>query len=492
MKNKSLRGAAADSLFLAAAKIITMLTNILSTMILSHNLSLEAYGTYSQGNLVISIGVSLSILGLSDAVNYFYNGKDEQERKKYVNTVFQIEITLGLIVGILILVFRKAICSYFQNTQLTVLFIYIAFRPLLDNMVNTLRVLQVSIGRAKVMAIRNLLMSLSKVILVLFTVFLTNKITTIFLGFLITDIISVVYYWVSFSKRSVSINPFKGVTKLIPAVLSYSLPMAIYTLTQTLLKDIDKLIIGRFEGTDAMAIYSNCSYALPFDVISNAFLVVMVPIMTYYISKSEYEKAQGVFSEYLRIGYMTTCVFAAAVFIVASEVVSILFGEQYMQGLTVFKLYLLVDAVKFANLSIVLSAKGQTKKLMVISMVSLSANFVLNILFYYLIGFIGPAVASVIVSLMTTAILCHHSSRALCTAFSKLINAKEILLIAFEMLCLSGPCLLLRNFLRESECMHILTVVAVGGTYIGLLFVINRKRFFGALKNINSYKVKQP
>lgn len=492
MKHKSLRGAAADSLFLAVSKIITMLTNILSTTILSHNLSLESYGTYSQGNLVISIAISLSILGLSDAVNFFYNGKDEQERKNYVNTVFQIEITSGLIAGILILLFRKAICSYFQNIQLSVLFIYIAFRPLLDNLVNTLRVLQVSIGRAKIMAIRNLLISLSKVTLVLLTVFLTKKITTIFLGFLVTDIISVVYYWVSFTKRSLSLNPFKGDMKLISAVLSYSLPMAIYTLTQTLLKDIDKLVISRFEGTDAMAIYSNCSYALPFDVISNAFLVVMVPIMTYYISKSEYKKAQGVFSEYLRIGYMTTCVFAAAVFIVASEVVAILFGEQYMQGLTVFKLYLLVDAVKFANLSIVLSARGQTKKLMMISLISLSVNFALNILLYYLIGFIGPAVASVIVSLMTTAILCHQSSRALCTNFSKLLNAKEILLLAFEMLCLSVPCLLLRNFLRESECMNILIVVAIGGMYIGLLFVINRKRFFSALQNINSYKVRQP
>jgi len=43
--------------------------NIIKTTLLSRELSLQLFGTYSQTLLIVSIGTSISILGLSDAIN---------------------------------------------------------------------------------------------------------------------------------------------------------------------------------------------------------------------------------------------------------------------------------------------------------------------------------------------------------------------------------------------------------------------------------------
>ena len=66
---KLMKGASWDSLFLTVVKLVTTLTAIIQTKILSVGLSLTDYGTYSQANVVVSLGTSFLLLGLGDAIN---------------------------------------------------------------------------------------------------------------------------------------------------------------------------------------------------------------------------------------------------------------------------------------------------------------------------------------------------------------------------------------------------------------------------------------
>ena len=72
--------------------------------------------------------------------------------------------------------------------------------------------------------------------------------------------------------------------------------------------------------------------------------------------------------------------------------------------------------IKFANMSIVLSASGKTKTLMICSLVSLVANAGCNVLFYHIFGFIGPAIATVFVTVILTAVLAEMSAKSLETS----------------------------------------------------------------------------
>ncbi|MFQ7526630.1 MAG: hypothetical protein ACLRMN_02620 [Mediterraneibacter gnavus] len=86
MKHINTKGASWDSMFLTFVKILTTLTSIVVTKILSVGLSLTDYGTYSQAILIVSIGTTIILFGLGDALNYFYNNQSieatEEKREK--------------------------------------------------------------------------------------------------------------------------------------------------------------------------------------------------------------------------------------------------------------------------------------------------------------------------------------------------------------------------------------------------------------------------
>ena len=208
MKKVSLKGASWDSMFLTFVRVITMFTTIITTKILSVGLSLSEYGTYSQANLVVSIGTSILMFGLGDALNYFYNNKnsDESDRYRIVNTIFAAEVVMGVIFFAVVVLARDLIAAYFSNAALKALLALVAFRPMLDNLVYFYQILYVSTGKAKIIAVRNLVVSLLKVAIIYLSVYFLKSIVAIFAALLLIDILQLVFLIPSKYKRTVSVK----------------------------------------------------------------------------------------------------------------------------------------------------------------------------------------------------------------------------------------------------------------------------------------------
>ena len=101
------------------ARLATTLIGIITTSILSHGLSLSDYGVYSQGNLVVSVLTSISILGFSDGTNYFYNKRVSEDKKiQYINTLFSTQLIIGLVLAISVIFFQDLIFFYFKSDAL--------------------------------------------------------------------------------------------------------------------------------------------------------------------------------------------------------------------------------------------------------------------------------------------------------------------------------------------------------------------------------------
>ena len=62
-----------DTAVLSFVRVMTMLVNVIQTMVLSRTLTKNQYGTYSQVLLVLQFFIVFFSLGLENAVNYFYN-----------------------------------------------------------------------------------------------------------------------------------------------------------------------------------------------------------------------------------------------------------------------------------------------------------------------------------------------------------------------------------------------------------------------------------
>lgn len=393
---KIFEGNSGNSVLLTIVKAFTTISGILSTMIMSHALSLELYGTFSQTNLIVTTATNLTALGLVDAVNYFYNrSNDEKFQRAYINTIIGLQMIIGIIAGILIIALSNGLIGYFNNPMLSSFFWLIAFRPLFANLNVSLQYLQVSIGRVKSVMMRNAGFASLRLIVYIIAAWVLKDITIILIAFLTFEVIITMFFGWTFAKEKFTIMPYRINWNKTKEILWYSIPMGIYVLTNSLCRDIDKMLIGGWYNTDQYAIYANCATLLPFDIVSTSFLTVLVPILTRYFGERDYAHGRILFKNYLKIGYYTAFTFTAACMILSKEMVLFLYGEKYLSGQPIFILYTIVDMVKFANMSIVLSASGQTKTLMACSLVALIANAGCNVLFYHIFGFIGPAIATV-------------------------------------------------------------------------------------------------
>ena len=479
-----------DAFLLAFMRIMTILVNMLSTAILSRNLTLDSYGTYASANLLVNLFTNMTQLGLMDAANYYYHQK-ELNRRDSINTIFLIQICIGVVCGGVILGAQHEIIAYFSNPGLKVLLGLLALRPMLGNLFSSMLVLQMAVGKARVVAVRNALMALAKLGTVLITSYITKDIATIFAAYLILDGVTLAYFYYVFQKESFSINPLAAKPKLMGPIMRFAVPMGIYTMTNSLSRDMDKLVIGYFESTQTMAVYANCATLLPFDIVSAAFLTIIIPIMTQLIHNAEYDRGGILFRAYLRVGMITTFLFTGVCIVLAEEVIMLLYGAKYLEGKPIFILYTLVDMAKFAGVSLVLSAKGRSRTLMIISLAALACNAVLNFVLHMLFGLLGPAIATVIVTLGTTLCLLHASSEILQAKLIALIGWKGTGGILTRLLVAVSVGAMLRTVLKAFALHYLIILIVCGITVCTVALLLCRKDLAEAFYCLNRERIER-
>lgn len=455
---------AGDTIAMAFVKLLSMFTSIITTMILSRRLALVEYGTYSTGNLIINTATSLSALGLLDAVNYYYNGKEEAEgRDRYVNTTFLLILLCGGTAAAVILLFYSAITQYFHNTLLNTIYAYIAFRPLLTNAETASRNLHLAIGKAKFVALRNTIFYVGKLAIILVTSYFTTDVGTIFLCLLLLEIGTLTLNLYVLERNHICIRIQHSDFGRCKEILRFCIPMGIYIQANILTQNMDAFVIGYFETTDRLAIYTNCTTRLPIDFLATSLLTVLIPAITRCIQRKELARCSELFKCYIKLGYIFAWAFGLACILLSPEAVRFLYGEKYLEGTSIFVLYIFVDMLRFANLSLILSAKGDTKTLMLLSCGSLVANFVLNNAFYALFGFIGPAVATVVITAASSLLMLQKSAGVLGSTISALFDGKHIRKYLLCMLLCGAGTAMVRAILQTLHCHYFITL-AVGGS----------------------------
>lgn len=483
-------GAATDSLVLTFVRVVTACISILIYKLLAVNFSLDEYGLYSQAILVSTTVTSITIMGMTDAINFFYNkDKGGEVGKSYVETIFAVQVIIGIIGAIVILIFKNQIAVYFDEPKVAGLMIYVAFIPLLTNVTNMLQVLFISYRRAKIIAVRNLLFSVFKVFAVFVASYLFKTIEVVLINSLILDIIMVVYMiWYS-RKHFFVIDIRKARFFQTKEILAYSIPMAMYIITNSLSRNLDKLVIGWFGTTKDIALYSIAAKELPFDMLTSSFITVLVPYITRYIAGKEYNKAADTFSKYIQISYTITWLIAGGAIVGARNLMVVLYDSKYLTATPIFILYIVVDMFRFANTTIVFASLGRTKELIIYSGSAVVLNLVFNILFFNIFGIVGPAISTVLITCLLSVIMLFRSGQLLRTKVYDLINVKQMVIILVEIIICGIIAYQIQIRFIEGFSSFI-TFCLTFAIYGIPLLLLNFKRVLALLKGINSVKMQ--
>ena len=488
---KKVQGASWDSIFLIVVRLLTTLTTIVQTRVLSAGLTLQEYGSYSQAILVASIATSFIMFGLGDGLNYFYNREsgDNNDRDAYINTIFFIEILVGMMGALAICSSRNLIARQFENPDVSILLCIISIKPMLDNISYLYQLLFISIQKAKVIAIRNLTISIAKVAIIWYCVQFYSDVKLICAAFVILDIANwIIFKWL-LSKEGLRININKADLKLVKSIVSYSFPMGVYALTSALLRDVDKLVVGKLASTSQLAVYANCSKILPFDLIATSFATVLIPYIMKYVTSEDKISIEKLLANYIRIGYYSVWTFAVSVLIMSEQVIDFLYSSKYIVGKSIFILYLFDSMIRFACFHLVLTAKGHSKDIMIYSFVSLIANLLLNIVLYPILGLMGPAVATVLVTLTYTFLIIRKTILVAGIKFMHVVNLKEIACFIGELIVFGAVFSFLKIKLITIGVDGTLSMLLVIIGFCSTVFTINIRNLHGVLHEFNSLKM---
>lgn len=301
--HKRLNGSFVDAAFLTIVKVVTSLLGLVSTRIISDGFSFHLYGTYSQSMLLNTTISAIIILGLTDAVNLYFNrfrdNKDFQQ--KYISNIFSLQIIIGVVASVVVIIGKNIWISYFDNEELAPLIKWVAAMPMLGNILGMQQVLFVSIGEVKIIAIRNLLVSVLRLIIFCIACYLTKNIETILILQLVCDLGQVLYFKHLLGKYGVKVELLIPQVKVIREVLIYSIPISAFVVTSSLLRDIDKYIVGFYTNSETLAIFSNASKILPLDMFVASLTTVLLPILTKSIVDDDKMKLRQIYNLYFSV-----------------------------------------------------------------------------------------------------------------------------------------------------------------------------------------------
>ena len=476
-------GSSGDALLLTAVKLMTMLLTLATTRLLSQYLTTYDYGTYSQVLLIASTIASITILGMMDGMNFFFcSEKDTERREAYVATIYLMQLALGVIMGAAVML---PICAYMDNPELKKLMLFASILPTLQNLIYISQVHLISVGKAKVLALRNLVISVLKLAAIIIVVHFVKDIALILIVSVLLDAFQLLIFYFILRKNGCLIRFTKAELRLILPILRYCVPMAVFVMLNTLNRDCDKYVIAAFTDTETLAVYTNASKALPIDIVMSSFITILLPVITRGISEKRNSETIEVYRLFLEISYISTAVLGGCILVSAPEFVSLLYSDKYLGGLSVFCIYILIDMVKFMSITLLLTAAGKTRILMFISLGAILSNIGLNILFFKLIGLIGPATATLAVTFAAGLLILYFSAKELDGRIRELFDLR--FLIKFFAVLTAAVFLFgyIRILLEKLEMNSYLILAVCSACCLTVTASLFLKRLMRNMKRIN-------
>ena len=479
-------GTSGDAVLLMFIKLVTMALGLTVTRLLSQYLSYHDYGTYSQILLVVTTVASVTILGMVDGTNFFYcRETDPQKREGYVSTIFTLQCMVSAAAGCVVMLLSTPLCTHFDNPDVAKLLIFAAVLPLLQNLISMLQVLVVSVGKARMLAARNFLVSVLRLLVVLVVITYVRNVAVVLLMTVILDVGQILIFWLMLRKNGCPMRLRAVNFRLFGEIFRYCAPMAVFTVISTLNRDLDKYLVGMVTDTETLAVYANASKVLPFDIIMASFTTVLIPEITRRVAAGQKESTISLYKAFLELTYIATGILCCAALAAAPQLMQLLYSEKYLSGLTVFILYILVDLLRFTNITLILCVAGKTRSLMFLSFGTLATNAVLNVVLYNWMGLPGPALATLLVTLATGVLILHLSARTLDATLGRFFDLK--CLSVFALISTAATLAMYRGqqWLVSLRLNYVVVLMITSGIYGLIMAAIYGKRLLRALKTVN-------
>ena len=126
--------------------------------------------------------------------------------------------------------------------------------------------------------------------------------------------------------------------------------------------------------------------------------------------------------------------------------------------------------------------------LMVISIATMFANLVLNVLGFKLFGIIGPAIVTFLLTIVMILMLLYFSAKELHSSIASLFEFPKMFLLLFEIIIIGIGVYYLSDYLSNLNIRGFINLAISYGIYLCLISLFNLKEIVGCFKKLNELK----
>ena len=468
-----------DAVKLTLSKMTVLLMAMASAMLLSRYYSYEEYGTYSQLLTVVNLGTTAIMMGLPNSLNYFLAGADnDSDRRRFLNVYYTLSTLLSVIVGAVLVAVTPLLVSYYKNPLITDFLYFLAVFPWTKILMSGIENILVVYQRTNIIARYRLANSIALIAVLLLVRFMNWSFGTYMMLYLAVEGLFAIAVYAIAARQAGGLRPALDFAQ-IRQIFAFSIPIGLATMVGTLNIELDKLVIGGLMGTESLAIYTNASKEMPITIIATSITAVLLPQMVKLLKREEHKTAARLWSDATYLSFAIIGFLALALFVFAPEVVTILYSDKYLPGVTVFRFYSLLLLLRCTYFGMILNATGHTRMILYSSLGSLVLNFGLNYAFYALLGFEGPAVASLLAQALMSILQLYWSSRILKIRLRELFDWTALLRALTVNLLLAAACLVLKVLLPLDAVLGPISEAILLGILWTAVFLLT---FFRSLK----------
>jgi O-antigen/teichoic acid export membrane protein len=379
--------------------LLGALATLFERIIVGRLLSPDAYGEFSIGLAVLTLGSTVALVGLNQGVPRYMARFD---------TIEDVRGTwwTGLIVGggtavllsVILLVERSVIAPQLFNTNTAT--------PLFELFVLTIPFyVMLEIGISAIRGLEN-----TRFKIYTYDLFFPVARITLLVGLLLAgfDIIATGYSYLAITVIAAVIAhiflnrllPLRGSKRLhVKKLFGFSAPLMISAVMSILLTRTDTLMLGYFQPSRIVGIY-NAAFPLAqaLIIVLSAFGYLYLPLISRLDRSNERDEIERVYELTTKWIYIVT--FPAFALLVAfpNEIIAIVFGAQYAVDpflLRILAIGFFTDAAAGRNRE-TLTSLGFPRTILLINGLAFVVNATLNLMWIPEYSYRGAAVASVI------------------------------------------------------------------------------------------------
>jgi len=231
-------------------------------------------------------------------------------------------------------------------------------------------------------------------------------------------------------RREIGGIRFFGGKGTLAIQMSFALPIVLSTTTDIVSRWLDKYVVSFFFGPEALGVFFVGAIEIPFiGVIVSSVFSVVSPVLNSLHHENDFSGfAKLVSNTFIFLAKIVWPVFFY-LFVFADHIIPLVFKEEFEGAVLPFRIYLLLVPLRIAVYGVIVVALSRPRVVLQCALLALMANFVLNIVLALQLGFVGPAIATVVSTYLHVVMLMYIILRELRVPFENVVPVKFLSMI---------------------------------------------------------------